>query len=121
MSAAGDEVHGVLNSADASAGIVVPMYIAGSDVVRTMANGEFLDIDSCSIVTTPGGDCFVYFSKAAAQGTGKTILRGTFAANGGLSKDFNRSPRSGADGEGVWCDAIAGVVDVLFTGRIRKV
>ena len=120
MSAAGDEVHGVLNSADADPALAVPIYIAGSDVVRVLASDEFLDIDSCSLVTAAGGDAYVFFSKDATLLAGHTILRGTFAVNSGLSKDFNRSARSGLKGDAVWAFAPAGAYDVTFTGRIRK-
>lgn len=121
MSAAGDEVHGILNTADADPALAVPMYLAGSNTVRTLASDEFLDIDSCSLVTAAGGDAYVFLSLNSTLAAGATILRGTFAANGGLSKDFNRSARSGIKGGSIWAFAPAGAFDVQFTGRIRKV
>jgi hypothetical protein len=114
----GDPVKGVLHSADASAGVEIPMYSRGTETVRTVAANEYLEIDSIELVTAPGGDCYVLIGPDASLGTGETIVRGTYAVTGGVSEPNVR--RAGNVGEKPFVVAPAGVVDVAFTGRIMK-
>jgi hypothetical protein len=116
----GDPVHGELHSADASGKVAVTLYEAGSNTARTLGSTEYLDVDSIEIITATGGDAYVYLGTVAAGlVAGQVVIRGTFAANSGLSMSFD-TPRSGAVGKIPVCVAPAGVVDVVLTGRIRK-
>ena len=120
MSTPGDPIHGELHSDDASRKVAVTLYEAGSNTARTLAADEYLDIDSVSLVSVAGGDCYVYLGTVTdGLAAGQTVLRGTFAANIGLHADFGSSPRSGVAGAIPVCVAPSGVVDVVLTGRIR--
>lgn len=122
MSVPGDPVHGELHSADASGKVAVTLYEAGSNTARTMTDREYLDVDSVLLVSAPGGDCYVYLGTiAAGLAAGQTVVRGTIAATGVLSAEFGSTPRSGVAGAIPVCVAPLGVVDVVLTGRIRKV
>ena len=119
--AAGDEVHGELHSTDASSGVALTLYRAGSLQTVTVADNEFLDIDRASVVVADGGDAYIFLGSVGAglQG-GEIVIRGTFSENGGMTEDLSRTPRAGAAGATAVCIAPAGVVDAKITGRIRR-
>lgn len=114
----GDPVKGILHSTDASLGVEIPMYSRGTETVRTVAAHEYLEIDSIELVTAPGGDCYVLIGPNAGLGTGETVVRGTYAATGGVSQA--EVARAGNNGEKPFVVAPAGAVDVVFAGRIMQ-
>ena len=119
--AVGDEVHGELHSNDASSGMALLLYKAGSTESLTIADNEFLDIDRASVVTAVGGDAYIFLGTVAVGlQDGEIVIRGTFAANGGMTEDLSRTPRAGAAGATAVCIAPAGVVDAKITGRVRR-
>lgn len=127
MSVAGREVHGAVNNADASSGVEVPFYTAGGNssggqTADALAADEFLAITDILVVSVPGGDVHAYLS-ADNDGTpeaGETVVRGTIAANAGIAKSFIITPRHGAAGARLFVVAPAGVIDVIFTGRVQR-
>src|SRR5580700_1529220 len=84
----GDPVHGELHSTNASAGLQVTLYKAGSLTAYTPLAWEQLEIESLEIITAAGGDTFLAIDSVANIGTtpnaGTTVVRGTLAANSGL-------------------------------------
>lgn len=127
MGAAGREVHGVLNNADASSGVEVPFYTAagnssGGQTADALGAGEFLAITDILVVTVPGGDVHVFLNadNDGTPDTGETVVRGTLAANAGIAKSFIATARHGAAGARLFVVAPAGAVDVNFTGRVQR-
>lgn len=115
----GEEVHGELHSTDASSGVAIPLYRGGSSTVRPIAANEYLDIHSVHLVTAAGGDAYVLVGADVTLGNGETVVRGTFAANGGIANEL-RPHYSGQMGLSPWVVAPAGAVDVIIKGTIRK-
>lgn len=115
----GDEVHGELHSTDASAGVEVPLYRAGTATQRVIQPGEYLDIHYLQLVSAPGGDCGVHVGPDASRGTGETVMRGTVGAAGGMVSQIT-PPYEGIKGGKPFVIAPAGVVDVVIQGMIRK-
>lgn len=109
----------ILHSADASSGVAVPIYKSGESSAFTPASDDFLEITDVDLVTVAGGDSYIVCGADATLGNGETVARGTFAANGGISKQF-LTAFGGIKGGTLWAVAPAGVVDVVITGRIRK-
>jgi hypothetical protein len=124
MESIGLIVHGELHTTDASAGVTVPLYLPGTPTARVVAANEMLFIDSLSVVAVAGGDVRLFFDNDAGGGTdldnGEVIVRGTYAVNGGIVRNFT-IPKRGALAALVRLVAPAGVVDVEFVGLIRKV
>lgn len=127
MSTAGREVHGTLQSADASSGVEVPFYVAGANTsggqsADTLDADEFLTITDVSVISVPGGDVHVFLNddNDGTPDTGETVVRGTLGANAEISKSFIVTPRHGAAGARLWVVAPIGVVDVNFTGRVQR-
>lgn len=118
----GEEVHGELHSTDASGGLEVPLYEAGRTDVRTLLSSEILVITDAEIISVPGGDVSLFLdaNDDNTLDAGETVLRGTVAANGGIARSFVGTPRFGVEGAKPHIIAPAGVVDVLFTGFIKK-
>lgn len=118
----GEPVTLVLHSADASAGVEVPIFSQGSVTARTLAENEYLVISDVLIVAAAGGDAFVHFGTTAdtTPDDAKTIARGTVAATGGLGRgsDF---VATGLRQEKVFAVAPAGVIDVHLTGSIHNI
>lgn len=108
-----------LHSANASLGEAIPIYENGSDTAYTLGDDEFLEIHSVAVVTVPGGDVMVFVGADATPGAGEYLLRGTFAANGGMVHPLD-PPVAGDRAETLWVDAPNGVVDVTVVGTIRK-
>jgi len=115
---AGEPIKGHVHSADASSGVAVPFFNQGSKTARTLAENEYLEIHTCDLITVAGGDCYVIVGPDASVAAGEVVIRGTFAANGGEEK--SHTLHVGKDGETVWVTAPAGVVDVTFTGVVRR-
>ena len=118
----GDEVHGEVHSTDASSGVEIPIYEAGKVVARTLASTECLVITDFQIVSVPGGDCAIFLDESDNNGlnAGEVVVRGTVAANGGLAGGWRGTHRTGARGAKPHVIAPAGVVDVVFTGYIKR-
>ncbi len=114
----GDPVHGILHSADASSGVSIPIYKEGSHTAHTLTSEEYLVITSVQLVTAAGGDSYVIIGPDASLGTGETVTRGTFLANGGIVVDH--LTHTGRPGEGAFVTSPSGVVDVTFTGYLGK-
>ena len=119
----GDEIHGELTSADASAGADLSIYRAGETSALTLTD-EFVCITDIQVVSAPGGAVAVWFDNDGGDGTapsaGETIVRGTVAANGGIVMNFDNIPRMGARGANVRAAAPAGQLDIIFTGYLKK-
>lgn len=115
---AGEPIHGEIHSADASAGVQIVIYNQGSVTARTLNTHEYIEIHSLELVTAAGGDCYVFLAPTAAPVTGKYVVRGTFAANGGIA--MSTILASGQKGDLPWVIAPAGAVDVIFKGVVRK-
>lgn len=113
----GDPIKGSVHSTDASAGVEIPIYDAGSVTARTLAANEYIVIHSISLVTVPGGDAYVILGPDASIGTGETVIRGTFAANGGIEAKVNAV---GVKAAKAFVTAPIGAVDVNFYGVVRK-
>ena len=115
----GEEVHGVLHQANAATITVIPIYIAGSDVARTLASTDRIVVTDIQVVVgATGGDVYVYIGDLAAIGTGDTVIRGTVAANGGIAMSFIETHRWGKAGKSAYLLGPADVADVVFTGYI---
>lgn len=114
----GEPIHGILHSTDASSGVAIPIFKEGSVTAYTLAANEYIEIRSIELITVAGGDCYVLIGGDATLGTGETVTRGTFAANGGIVRDKIR--HAGSFGQSAYVVAPAGVVDVRFNGVIRK-
>lgn len=115
----GEPIRGILHSTDASSGVEVPLFREGSTTALTLASNEYVEVTSVELITVAGGDCYVLIGDDATLGTGETVTRGTFAANGGVRAD--NTMHAGGAGQKVWVVAPAGVVDVRLNGRIRTV
>jgi len=115
----GDEVHGELNSSNASGGLEITLYRAGSTDTRTIEPDESLEIHYASLVTAAGGDAYIFIGADSTLGNGETVLRGTYAANGGQSGEL-RPPYSGIKGGKPYVVAPSGEVDVIIKGTIRR-
>lgn len=120
----GDPVHGEVHftAIFATTTKVIPLYEAGSNVVRTLASDEYLDIDSISLVRSGGaaGDVYVYLGTVAAGlAAGQTVVRCKTNKVQVFDK-YSKAPRSGVIGAIPICVATTCTVDVVLTGRIRK-
>lgn len=114
----GEPIKGILTSADASSGVAIPIFSQGSNTARTLGDDEYLVIHSVELVSTTAGDAYVFLGADATLGTGETVERGDFAANGGIAPGFDLE-HAGALGHTPFVVA-PGAVDVKLTGRIRK-
>lgn len=117
----GEPVHFELHSTDASSGVVVPMYTAGTETARTLASTEFLTVEQTLTVSAAGGDVRLYFGTSGTPATGSMAARGTVAANGGfVFPQPGCSIRRGVKGDSLWIVAPAGAVDVSGVGFITR-
>lgn len=114
----GEPIKGVLHSTDASGGVLVPIYNAGSNAARTLAANEYIEIESVEVIAVVTGDVSVFLSTDSTQDTGETVLRATVAANSGMV--MSRKRTTGKVAQNVFVIAPAGVVDVNFSGSIRR-
>ena len=115
----GEPITGILRSTDASAGVQVPIFSLGSTTARTLEPDEYIEIRELSIVTAAGGDSYLFLGPDATLGTGETVRRGDFSANGGIQAEglyFTGQP-----GALPFVLTPAGNADVNFSGCIRKV
>lgn len=78
----GIEVHGEASSADASSGVALTLYEAGSTTARTLQSTETLVVTDVTLVATAGGDTRLVTD---ADTAGKRIVKGTLGTNGVLS------------------------------------
>jgi hypothetical protein len=97
------------------------MFKDGSDTAFTLRSDEYVEYHQVDLVTAPGGDCIVFSDSDDdnSADTGEVILRGTFAANGGMVKELC-PPYVGLPGAKPHVTAPAGVVDVSFKGTLRR-
>jgi hypothetical protein len=115
----GEPFKGEVSSADASAGVAFTLYKNGSLDAYTLAPGEYLEIHSVQLVTAPGGDVFIFTGADGTAGAGEYVVRGTFAATGGLVQEV-RPPHVGKVNHLAYVDAPAGQVDAIIRGTIRR-
>ena len=115
----GRPFEAVLNSADADPALALVLYEPGSTKVITLDSREYLTIVWCKLVTAAGGDSYLFVGPDASLGTNETIVRGTYAANGGFAGNLD-VPKQGAAGAGLWVFAPAGAVDAFVHGTIRQ-
>jgi hypothetical protein len=115
----GDEVQGHVHSENASGGVQVPIYDAGSVTARTIQSHEYLVVTDVTIVSVPGGDVHLFVGADATPGTGETVERGTVAANGGIVQGYT-TPFTGIKGGKPFIVAPNGVVDVQVRGYLMR-
>lgn len=115
----GEPITGILHSADAHAGVQVPIYQNGSETAYTLLASDFIEIHSIRIQTAAGGDTFLTVDSAynATPTAGTTVLRGTTPANGDLL--LEKMTFEGISGGLPWITSPAGVIDVQFYGTLR--
>lgn len=118
----GTEVHGEVNTDDASSGVEISLYDWNGGAV-TLGSTERLVVTDITLVSAVGGDCSVFLDadNDNALDAGETVLRGTVNAGGGISASFVCTPRAGQPGAKPHVLAPAGDVDVVLTGYILKV
>lgn len=117
---AGKEIHGELSSADASSGVVITLYEAGTENVFTLASTEFIEITELLVVAVAGGDVRVFFGTDATPAAGSMIARGNVGSNGGFAKSWIRTPRGGVAGDIPRLLAPIGQIDVTLTARVKR-
>lgn len=115
----GTPVRGEVDSADASSGVAFTLYEEGSLTSRTLGDDEYLEIYHVAFVTAAGGDVYVHVGPDVTIGSGETVLRGEFAANGGMTSNLN-PPFAGQAGHLAYLTAPAGNVDGQIRGTIRR-
>lgn len=125
MSVSGQEIHGVLNTADASSGVEVPIYRAGEATTAiTLNSNEFIEVTDVFLVSVPAGDVRLFFGSNMTPAVGSDIIRGTVGGGnnvGSVATSFVRTGRHGPIGNTVRVlTAASGEVNVIFTGRISK-
>jgi hypothetical protein len=109
--------HGVLASADASAGVAVPIFVPGSTTSATVGADERLIVVDYHLISAAGGACAIYAANTAAVEF--TVARGTVAANGGFAGS-KMCPVFGKKAESLFVVAAAGVINVVIEGLIIK-
>lgn len=119
MSCEGAPFVGILHSTDASGGAAIPIFKAGSLTAHTLDLEEYLEIHSIQVVAAATGDTHIFIGPDSTPGTGETVLRGDFAANGGLERAI-KPVFAGQVNQGLWAIAPAGNFDVVVNGTIRN-
>lgn len=114
----GDPIHGELHTADASAGVQVPIYTMGSLTARTLQPYEYIEIHALEIVSAPGGDLALFINTVNTLLAGTVVVRATSGTTGGLV--MSRMYYEGINGGLPFVIAPVGVTDVLFLGTIRN-
>jgi len=114
----GAAFHAEVHTANASAGIAVPIYLSGLTTAYTLSANEYLEVWFAALVAASGGDGLLYTGTNNTPVTGSTILRGTFVANGGITLRF-KPPHVGKAGETLWVQSPVGVTDVVIKGVVR--
>lgn len=113
----GDEVHGEVISADASGGVAVTFYDAGTLTARTLSSTEFVTVTDVMLSSTVGGVFDLFFG--TTTGAGRHIVKGILDAKSGLMKIL-KTPRCGPVGQGITLSAAAGQIDLVITGYISQ-
>lgn len=108
----GEPFVGEVHTSDASSGVSIPIRKTGTEDTYTLASNEYLSVHHIALVSENTGDAQV------ALGA-RTVVRGTFAANGGLEQSL-RPPVLGQVGDTLEVTAPTGDVDVLVQGTIRR-
>ena len=94
----GEPCHGeIIIDGDASGGLAVVLYKAGSTVVRTLTATEILYVTDVQILCETGADVSLCTDGKVA---GEYVAHGTVDAKGGLILHFQQ-PRAGAPGTGL--------------------
>lgn len=94
----GEEVHGeIFIDGDASGGLEVVLYKAGSVVVRTLTATEILYVSDVQILCETGGDIWLC---ADGKVAGEYVVHANVDAKGGLVLHFQQ-PRACAPGTGL--------------------
>lgn len=118
----GEAVRGDLHTADASAGVEIPLFTEDG-TARAIATDEQFLCDSLNVVSSSGGDVRVFadYNNDNVPDGGETLFRGTVAANGGAVVNFDRNTPQLPAGTKPHALAPAGDLDVQLRGRILKV
>lgn len=114
----GERVHFELHSTDAHSGVSIVIYISGSQTVRALASGEYIEIHSGQMISATGGDTEVFFSTTATPPAGGVIFRGTLSASGGVA--LSQMPAVGDANQTLWAISPAGAFDFVGEGCIRR-
>lgn len=110
----GREVHGEFSG---NSGGTVELFDLDGESVSIEAF-ERLVVTDIIVVSEATGAISLTFG---APASGKYIVRGQFAANGGVATSFGTVPRYGPLGAGVQCAGPAGQnISVILTGMIYK-
>lgn len=124
----GIHVKGILSSADASACVEIPLFLeaegtGAQPASKTLESDEYLVVESLTLVMTDGGDAVIFFDNDDdnALDSGEEIIRGNFAANGGIIRNWPMPfGRRGQEGGKPHIIADAGVVRVELNGFVRR-
>lgn len=115
----GEPVKGEAHVADASTATAVPIFNVGSYTARTLVDGELIRIESVEVVTNTAADVNVFIGPTNVPAAGKTIIRGSFAANGGIAA--TNIDVAGNALDTVWVlSSAAAIVDVNFKGSVHN-
>lgn len=112
----GEAFHAEVSSTDASGGIAITLYKAGSTTAYTLLSTEYVDVTDIIFISTAGG---VYALTMDVNSAGHWIAKGNAAALGGLAHHFE-TPVSCPIGITPKLFAAAGQVDLIVTGYITK-
>jgi hypothetical protein len=118
----GDEVHGEVISSNASGGVAVTFYDAGSPTTgnsvaaRVVKATEFVVITDVILISTAGG---VYDLVADTAAAGRHIVKGNAAALGGIAHHFE-TPITCPQGVVPTLFAAAGQVDMIVSGYFSQ-
>jgi hypothetical protein len=112
----GNNVHGEVSSANASAGVAVTLYTAGTITpVRPLASNEHLNITDV-LVTSPANLGFS-LEFAGADTAGARIVK-SGAAVPGIAMHFNTPVKGPAGVAPTLIAAMAGQIDLVLSGFI---
>ena len=125
----GQPIHGIVHATTLTTAVLVPIYNAGAPstggaTAITPAANQKIHITDIYFISNTAADIHIFLSddNDATAEVGETVLRGTVAANGGVSKTYEIEPRVGAAGADVRVSSSSSAtVDVVFTGFLTNV
>lgn len=111
----------VLQTADASGGLEIPLYAPGSSEVIPLLAEDELVIHQVFLSGAPTGDWRVYLSSDGTDtGDWRTVLRHHAPANDGIDATFglNGAGQAGGRGHKLYLKAPAGSMSVIVFGVV---
>lgn len=116
MNYRGDEVHGEIDSEDASGGVSVKFYDPDSTTERALSSTEYFNLTDILFISTVGG---AYSLSMGAAAAGKYMVKGNADALGGLAHHF-QTPIACLRGVTPLFTAALGQVDVILSGFVTR-